>query len=89
MDALAISRNALMSQIEKYGFCETQEVIVFLSLLVSDIPDRASCAYIHQKIKECLVKHDNGSVYFDGLRLIHHKLSRFLSEDSGDTEFLQ
>ena len=84
MNTVAISRNALISVLKKYDYCETRHVVIFLSLLQDCIPDRASCIYIREKLDECLKKHDNGCNHFQEIRLVLMKINQYLHDNVDD-----
>ncbi len=67
-------RNALLSELTRYGFTEVGDVVMFLRLICPTVPDDAAILYMHEKLAECLKNHDNGSDYFDALRNVTARL---------------
>lgn len=60
----------LKTKLRLYGFVECSSLIAFIDLFCIPYPDRSALAYILGKTEGCLINHDNGSNYFNGLKVI-------------------
>ncbi|WP_277973456.1 hypothetical protein [Pantoea agglomerans] len=85
--SIPISRNALLSELNRYNFVEVSEVVMFLQLICPTVPGGTHIRYMHEKLTECLENHDNGSDRFNRLRGIVGRLGEEMSavsvSDSG------
>ena len=65
-----ISCDELSTKLNHYGFIECHEMINFLEFVCDKKPDRLALNWLKGKVTQCLEIHDNGSDYFDELRVI-------------------
>ncbi|MDQ1223893.1 hypothetical protein QE443_000054 [Pantoea ananatis] len=74
-----LSRRRLRERLSRYGFVECCMLICFLDMCCSDRLGMGELFYIRSKIRECLWNHDEGSAWFDDLRLMESDVSRSLA----------
>lgn len=74
-----LSRSVLKERIQIYGFIECGQIFSFLEYVCDACPGESDLRYIQSKLVECLVTHDDGSVYFSGLKTLLREVSYALS----------
>ena len=76
-----LSRERLIKRIGFYGFIECGCILNFLYNVCEHNLDIAAYRFIHEKIKECLYNHYNGSSesYFKELKEIQTEIEYILS----------
>ncbi|PKC42915.1 hypothetical protein V462_00085 [Pantoea ananatis 15320] len=84
-----LTRDRLRERLSRYGFVECSMLICFLDMCCYERPEQGELLYIRSKIRECLWSHDDGSTWFDDLRLMESQVSRALAPQAaparGDT----
>ncbi len=71
---LELAPHRLSQILDDFGFIECQEIAAFLNLVCNTKPDSKDVFWIKGKIRTCLNRYDNGSDYFEPLRIIERKL---------------
>ena len=75
----SLTRGRLRKRLSRYGFVECSMLICFLDMCCCERPGRGELLYIRSKIRACLWSHDEGSAWFDDLRLMESQVSRALA----------
>lgn len=65
---ISLSVKEIRERIDRYGFTEISDIIIFLDVICHGLPDLPDYIYIRRKLDRCLSHHDNGSDYFIPLR---------------------
>ncbi|MEB4673601.1 hypothetical protein MXL54_02295 [Enterobacteriaceae bacterium G50] len=63
-----MQRSELLAALKQYGFIETSEAIIFLSIIAENKLRTEDKQFVHAKIVQCLAHHEDGSDYFARLR---------------------
>ncbi len=66
----SLTRSVLKERIKIYGFIQCGQIYSFLDYVCDTIPGEVELKYVQGKLVECLVEHDDGSVYFSGLKAL-------------------
>lgn len=74
MSSVPLSRDFILDTIQKYGFYEIHEASIFLRLFCSSSLDRSCVLFLREKLYECVLRHDNGDIYFSEIHFILKKL---------------
>lgn len=75
----SLTRGRLRERLSRYGFVECSMLTGFLDVCCCERLGRGELLYIRSKIRECLWSHDEGSAWFDDLRLMESQVSRALA----------
>jgi len=62
------SATDLAARLGQYGFTECSTLRAFILSICGDAPGSPELGYIRLKLRECLSRHDDGSVWFADLR---------------------
>lgn len=73
-----INRRSLRKRLSRYGFTECSSLVCFLDVLCCERLGQSELLYIWSRLRECLWTHDEGSAWFDDLRLMELEVSRAL-----------
>lgn len=73
-----MQRNELITLLRKYGFIETGEAIIFLSIIAEEELRSEDKQFVFTKIAQCLAHHEDGSPYFAQLRELKTGLEQSL-----------
>lgn len=79
---MKLNKNHLSEIIQHYGFIDCGQVVSFLKYVCDEYPDEIDLTWIYGKINLCLRRHDNGSEYFNGLRLVMEKIEDAFRNES-------
>ncbi|QAB32674.1 hypothetical protein EPK90_22895 (plasmid) [Pantoea ananatis] len=58
----------VVARLGRYGFTECSMLRAFILCICGDTPGPPELCYIRLKLRECLDRHDDGSVWFADLR---------------------
>ncbi|MCW0307106.1 hypothetical protein [Pantoea ananatis] len=73
------TQSSLRERLFRYEFVECHVLICFLDMCCCERLGQSELFYIRSKIRECLWSHDEGSAWFDDLRLMESEVSRLLA----------
>ncbi|WP_380181565.1 hypothetical protein [Kalamiella sp. sgz302252] len=71
-----LSRDLLYSSLKHYGFSEIDDLLRFLIFSCESVLGEEEQRFVHSKLKSCLSRHDNGSDYFNEMKIILEAVSR-------------
>ncbi|MEJ1269060.1 hypothetical protein WDV93_25385 [Pantoea ananatis] len=75
----SLIRDRLRERLSRYGFVECSMLICFLDMCCCERPGQGELLYIRSKIRACLWSHDDGTEWFNDLRLMESQVSRALA----------
>lgn len=75
----SLTRSVLKDRINIYGFIECGQIHSFLDYVCDTCLGEAELKYVEGKLVECLVEHDDGSIYFSGLKALLQEVNNALS----------
>jgi len=70
-----LARDLLYSSLKHYGFSEIDDLLRFLLFSCESVLGEEEQRFIHSKLKSCLSRHDNGSDYFNDMKIILEAVS--------------
>lgn len=71
----SLTRSVLKDRIKVYGFIQCGQIYSFLDYVCDSNPGEAELKYVQGKLVECLMEHDDGGIYFSGLKSLLHEVN--------------
>lgn len=75
----SLTRGVLKERIKVYGFIQCGQIYSFLEYICDAHPGESELKYVQCKLIECLTEHDDGGVYFSGLKTLLQEVNYALA----------